>query len=139
MEVIKIVINSNLPKMNEEINEVKKHWALYAEHKKNFTDIVHWECKSQYRGKTIDKPCSFIFLWYIHGHDPDNVYFGQKYIFDGMVSAKVLTDDKYKNTRGGVLHYPIKIKKSEKCKVVVFVLPHFSFFSFIKSIISKFL
>lgn len=139
MKIIKITVNSDLPKLNEEINEAKRHWGIYSKHKKKFTDIVQWETKSQYRGKPLDVPCAFLFLWYIHGHDPDNVYFAQKYVFDGLVKGGLITEDKFKNTRGGTLHYPIKIPKDKKSKVVVFIFPEFSFFQYIKTLIHKFL
>jgi len=140
MEVIKLVFTGVLPDLNIELNEAKRAITigkgagkrtipglLYSNHKKKWTEAIAWQCKEQYKGDILSGPCAFVFDWYFPNtrKDPDNQYFAQKYVFDGLVMGKVLREDKYRNTKGGVLHLPNVDAGNPRLEL--FIIPNFTF------------
>lgn len=92
--IIKFVIDGEFPTLNDVIALAKKHWSEYSRMKKEYTDIVAWECKAR-RLKKLNKKVKVKINWVCKNKriDPDNVAFGVKFILDGLVSAKVLKND----------------------------------------------
>lgn len=130
--MVRIVIEGILPDLNTELNEAKRvcrvgkrriPGLLYSKHKAKWTEAVAWYCKAQYRGRPISEPCAFVMAWYLPDKkkDPDNTWFAQKYIFDGLVAGGVLAQDRFHNLRGGCLHLPLI--DSRNPRVEVYVLP----------------
>ena len=88
-------IPGELPGMNEIIEAAKKHFGAYSEMKANNTLLVHM-CAN---GKTkFSGPVKVLMIWYSKDRrrDPDNVMAGQKFVFDGMVNAKIIPNDTQK-------------------------------------------
>ena len=53
-----------------------------------------WQCS---REKKITDKRSYWFHWHYTGkHDPDNISFAQKFIFDGFVMANMIPNDTLK-------------------------------------------
>lgn len=101
MKIKKIIIAlDGLPTLNEHDNanranrfggasmkkKATKHCALYIKNAMN-------------KGFSFDgQPTDLIFKWYLKDRrkDKDNVAFAKKYIFDGMVDAKLIENDGWK-------------------------------------------
>ena len=91
-----ITIKGRFPGMNEIIEAAKKHFHIYSDMKKNFTNIVAWSAKCY---KPPDSyPVDIIITWYEPNlkRDYDNIMAGQKFILDGLVVAGVLKNDTQK-------------------------------------------
>lgn len=120
---IKIVIPGILPDLNAEIFNVKKHRNEYYKTKKKFTNIVMLVAMSQCKKVQLDCQIAIKLIWFCKNKrkDPDNVAFGQKYILDGLVAAKIIRDDNWDTLKGGILHL-FDIDK-EKPRVEVYIYP----------------
>ena len=101
----KLILNFELPTLNQIINESKQHWAKYSTPKKKFTELVRLEAIRQ--GLEIKEyPANFIFSWYRKNKrtDKDNIIVGQKYILDGLVLAELLPNDGWEFV-GNLIHH----------------------------------
>lgn len=98
---MKIIIKGQLPDLNTEINELKKHWAIYAKHKKYWTQYIAMEIKRQKIGQ-IKPPIAPKFTWFTKNErmDCDNISFAKKYILDGLVLAEIIPNDSRKYVIG---------------------------------------
>lgn len=101
--MIKLTIPNTLPTMNEIIDAAKQHAMSYREMKRIHTDAVAWSAKAE-RIPFVEK-ANFTITWICSDkrHDKDNIMAGQKFIFDGLVVAGVLKDDRWKQI-GDVTH-----------------------------------
>lgn len=88
-------IPGELPGMNEIIDAAKKHFGQYSEMKANNTLLVRMCANGKPR---FDGPVKVLMVWYSKDRrrDPDNVMAGQKFIFDGLVNAKIIPNDTQK-------------------------------------------
>lgn len=122
MEVIKFVFEGMTPSLNDEIAGAKKHWSEYSREKKAQTSRIHVLACSQYRGPVVEKPFFMVCLWFLKDGrtDPDNRYFGIKYLLDGLQAAGVIENDNFKNTAGGLLHLPFIDKSNPRIEVYLF-------------------
>jgi hypothetical protein len=88
-------IESELPDLNTYILAERSNRYSAANLKKNATRTCHHSC-IQLKGK-VPKDLIFdiVITWHLPNKkkDPDNVAFGIKFIHDGLVSAKVLSND----------------------------------------------
>jgi len=91
MKKVKIVINGELPALNEIIDASKGHWGQYSKMKKFYTSVVRKAVESL---PSIEK-ADFEITWFCKNKrkDKDNIMGGQKFIFDGLVDAGVLKND----------------------------------------------
>jgi len=88
-----IVIQGSLPTLNQYINAERSSKYAAANLKKSATDTVMWQAKTQ--TKKIDGLNGYVFHWYVKNKraDPDNISFGAKAIFDGLVKAGIIEND----------------------------------------------
>lgn len=88
---IGFTINGTLPTMNEIVEVSKKHWSGYSRMKKTYTSLVAWSAKSVPKLQKVD----VVITWYCKNkrQDKDNIMAGQKFIFDGLVTAGKLDND----------------------------------------------
>ena len=117
----KFIIDSNLPTLNEYIDAERRGLHLAAAMKKRFTGIC-----SQYSlglPKRIQGCFDVIFKFYRsdNRHDSDNVFFGKKFILDGMVQSGVLPSDGRKMIRHNI--DLIYLSPNKKNFVVVELIP----------------
>ncbi|NFO72141.1 Holliday junction resolvase [Clostridium botulinum] len=91
---MKIVIPGELPDLNKIIDVAKKHYMQYSNLKKTNTDLVTWIAKGKGKFKRIDLDIT----WYCKNKrkDKDNIAAGIKFILDGLVKAKVIENDGWK-------------------------------------------
>lgn len=88
---INFTIKGSLPTMNEIVEASKKHWSGYSRMKKTYTNLVAWSAMSVPKLKKVD----VVITWYCKDkrQDKDNIMAGQKFIFDGLVTAGKLEND----------------------------------------------
>ena len=100
----KLVIEGELPGLNEIIAFAKEHWARYAGEKHIRTEQIAWLAKEQICGKY--SRVDLIFNWYCKDkrRDKDNIIAGQKFIIDGLVQAGVIENDGWKQI-GNIFHF----------------------------------
>ena len=110
------VIKSSLPTLNDYILAERGSWAAAASVKKYATNNVQVEIMSQGR-KPIEEVVDVNIYWITpdYKQDPDNVFFGVKFILDGIVKAKVLSQDSRKNIR----HISNKIRTIKNKRFVI--------------------
>ncbi len=115
----KIVIPGELPTLNEIIDQSKAHFAVYANTKQTFDNLVGFSCAGVPRGR-ITKRADFAFVWYRSDRrtDPDNITAGQKFVFDGLVSAGVLRGDGWRYVRS--IKHDFKVdKQNPRVEIVI--------------------
>lgn len=108
MMMYKFTIYGTLPDLNAEIKAAKSHYAMYAKHKAAADDKVMWCVREQLPGIVISGGFALAVKWYMPNKrkDHDNVYFGTKYILDGMKKAGLIPDDNPNHFNGGASHEP---------------------------------
>ena len=108
-----LILDGELPALNEIIAASKTHWSRYYRVKRGNTQIVALECRAQ-KLKPVDAPVYVIFKHYRPNKkkDPDNVAGGaQKAILDGLVKARILPDDTMRYISS--LHHYFEIDKKK--------------------------
>lgn len=98
-----LTILGRLPGENEIIDAARGNKYKAAGLKKEYTEMVAWQAKSAKipSFKKID----VTFTWYEPNRkrDKDNIMAGQKFIFDGLVTARIISNDGW-NQVGDVMH-----------------------------------
>ena len=97
----KLIIPCELPALNEVIDKSKRHWAEYAKQKKQWTRFV--ALLARLNLKPVEKQVSLSILWVCANRkrDPDNIVAGgRKVILDGLVEARILKGDGWKQVCG---------------------------------------
>jgi Holliday junction resolvase RusA-like endonuclease len=91
---MKIIISGTLPSMNEIVAESKRHYGSYSKMKSHYTNHVAWTAKAA-KLPSIEGLANFEITWFVRNRkkDKDNLMAGQKFIFDGLVSAGLLKND----------------------------------------------
>lgn len=100
----KIIIDGELCDLNNYINAERANRYAAANIKKKETN----KCKLHVKNiKCKDKDLKLKFKWYCKNamKDPDNICFAKKFILDGMVQAKVIPNDGFKNIKGFEDHF----------------------------------
>jgi Holliday junction resolvase RusA-like endonuclease len=117
-----LILDGELPALNEIIAASKTHWSRYSRVKRGNTQIVALECRAQ-KLKPVDAPVDVIFKHYRPNKkkDPDNVAGGaQKAILDGLVKARILPDDTMRYISS--LHHYFEIdRKKPRIEVQIYV------------------
>lgn len=90
-------IPEKFPGLNDYIKAERTHRMVAAAMKKKYTDLVTAFCIDNKIPKTKG-PCAFTFEWHEANarRDPDNIVFAKKFVFDGLVNAKILVKDSQK-------------------------------------------
>ena len=105
--------------LNHYINAERTNKYMGAVIKKLETERVYWACKEQKLKPYKGVPREVIFSWYHKDSrkDFDNVEFAQKFIWDGLVMAKVLKSDGQKHTPKIRQHWHFIDKKKERVEI----------------------
>jgi Holliday junction resolvase RusA-like endonuclease len=92
---MKLTILGKLPTANEYIAANNRNRYISAKLKQEATHLVARQCKGV---KPIKGLCDYTFTWHVPNKrsDPDNISFGQKFIFDGLQLAGVIENDSMK-------------------------------------------
>lgn len=101
--MIEFTIPGELPAMNEIVEASKSHHMRYSSMKKQYTNLAAWSAK---KAKLPEiGHADFEIIWYCKNKrkDKDNIMAGQKFIFDGLVTAGVLANDGWAQI-GNVTH-----------------------------------
>lgn len=116
---IGFTIMGSLPTMNEIIAASKKHHMQYANMKKDFTTLVMIHVKELPK---VNK-ANFEITWYCQDKrkNKDNIMAGQKFIFDGLVKAGVITNDGWQQI-GDVSHKFEVDKSKPRIEVIIKVI-----------------
>lgn len=108
------VVSSTLPALNEYINKERGSKMGAAQIKKKVTTNIRWEILSQ-KVKRVDDLIDLKLFWIQPNNkkDPDNVFFGIKFILDAMVAAGVIEQDGRKNIRNIFNHIETQKGKTQ--------------------------
>lgn len=92
-----LVIHGELPDLNTYINAERANKFGAAKIKKEATELVMWEVKSQ-KLKPIKGRIDLIFQWTVKDKkkDPDNIAYAKKFILDGLKEAGIIENDGWK-------------------------------------------
>lgn len=93
----RLIIQGELPDLNQIIAASKQHWARYHEFKRRYTNYVAMIAKTQLV-PVKSYPVSIRIDWFCPSRrkDPDNIAAGKKFIIDGLVQAEIFTNDGWK-------------------------------------------
>ena len=108
----KIVIPGELPDLNSVIAESKRgrgKWQPYNELKQEYTNIVAWIAKSEIKKQLKKIDLEITWICKNRRKDKDNIMAGTKFILDGLVQAKVIENDGWKQI--GDIYHKFKIDK----------------------------
>lgn len=99
----KLIIPLPLMTLNEYTNQQRRNRYAGNKAKQDCTS----KCKlyilqAMLKGFTLDVPANVRFEWYCANkkQDPDNIAFQKKFILDGMVQAKLIQNDGWKQILG---------------------------------------
>lgn len=97
----KLIIEGELPSLNEYINAERTNKYAGATIKRNSTMMVLAYARKS-KLEAIMTPVVLLFKWYMKDRrkDIDNVAFAKKFILDGLVKAGILYDDNQKWVKG---------------------------------------
>jgi Holliday junction resolvase RusA-like endonuclease len=92
------IIKGRFPDANIYINAERSNRYAAAKIKNKWTEIVKKEIQAQ-KIKKIDYSITIFFLWVVRDkkRDKDNIMFGQKFVFDGLVKAGIIKNDGWNN------------------------------------------
>jgi len=99
----KIVIESELPSLNEYVNSERSNRFAGANLKHKFTTICSvYTRAAMNEGVEFSWPCQLRFVWYMKDKrkDPDNVAFAKKFVLDGFQQCGFLDNDNIKHITG---------------------------------------
>lgn len=96
-----LVINEQLPSLNQYQNACRSHWSKGAEFKKNIEELIGWSIVQALRKKTlcrVEKPCEIFIEWHekTKRRDVDNIQSAQKFILDALQHFNIIKNDSRK-------------------------------------------
>lgn len=102
--MVELIIPGELPSLNEIISMAKRgkgKYQPYNEMKQKYNTLIAYECKKQLKDATFNKITLYI-TWYCKNkkQDKDNIAVGLKFILDGMVHARIIENDGWKQVHG---------------------------------------
>jgi len=117
---LSFTIKGNLTSLNKYINAERTNRFAAAKIKETETNIVTYSTMKYRNIINPDLLYDFEIVWYTENNkeDADNIYFTKKYILDGLVTAKILSNDGRKNVR----HINCKIftdSKNPRIEVII--------------------
>lgn len=114
-------IDVELPTLNEYITKERSNRFAAAALKKKYTLICGLAAKNIKKRIKRNTRYSLILNWITKNNkkDPDNVYFGVKFILDGLVNAGVLQND----TRRFIKNIHHNITTGKKFNIEVNLIP----------------
>lgn len=96
-----LVINAQLPSLNQYQNACRSHWSRGAEFKKSIEELIGWSIRQALTKQTlrrVEKPCEIFIEWHekTKRRDVDNIQSAQKFILDALQHYKVIKRDSRK-------------------------------------------
>jgi len=100
---MKLIIPGRLPGLNDITDAARRNRYESAAMKKEYTELVAW-CVKRARLPHLQR-VDMVITWYEPNQkrDKDNIMAGQKFIWDGLVMAGVLSNDGWKQI-GDITH-----------------------------------
>jgi len=97
-----MVIKGSLVDLNKYIEAERTNRFMGAEIKSQETEFIYHEAKKQKLEPIKKYPITVQIDFYCENRrkDPDNIAFTKKYILDGLVRAKILKNDGFKQIKG---------------------------------------
>ena len=91
----RLILNTPFISLNEYIKAERTNKYIAAKIKKQQTNKVVFLAKSLKFSLPKNKKFDVVFFWYKPNNrkDHDNIAFAKKFIFDGLIEAKILTND----------------------------------------------
>ena len=89
-------IEGRLPGLNEIIAAARSgggRWSKYGDMKKKWSRDIALQIMAQHVKPVIAAKFRFHWTEKTRRRDPDNIIVGKKFIFDGLVCAKILSND----------------------------------------------
>lgn len=116
---IKFNIKTKLPTLNEYINIERANKFGAFSIKRKYTDICGVYALSIKKKINPIKRYNLILNWQVENNksDPDNIYFGVKFVLDGMVQQGILKNDGRKNISS--IHNNISTSKKYNLEVIL--------------------
>ena len=102
MIIAEFFIPGEFSGLNEYTNDNRAHWSKGASAKKQETLRVQYELNNVRTIPEENFPLIIEFHWRSMDkkHDPDNICFAKKFILDGMVKARIITNDGWEQIAG---------------------------------------
>lgn len=100
-----IIVDIELPSLNEYVNQERANRFSAAKLKHHFTEICSLYTRAAMNeGVQFPWPCQLKFTWYMKDKrkDPDNIAFAKKFILDGFQQCGFLENDNIKHITGFV-------------------------------------
>ena len=96
-----LLIDTQLPSLNEYVLKCRSHWSKGAEFKKQVENTIGWYIKfSRMKGKLkpVKNQCEIYIEWHeaTRRRDVDNIQSAQKFILDALQRFDILKDDSRK-------------------------------------------
>lgn len=105
--------------LNDYINAERKNKYFAAKLKKDFTEIVRLKALRLDKIEKIEK-ITFMWVEINKRRDPDNISFGQKFVFDGLQTAKVIKNDGWKLWKNNpIIIHKFRIGDKRSCIVAM--------------------
>ena len=111
-----LVINAQLPSLNEYQSACRSHWSKGAAFKKDIEELIGWSIIQSLSKKTlcrVDKPCEIFIEWHekTKRRDVDNIQSAQKFILDALQHHNIIKNDSRKYVKQ--IHHTIIDDKSD--------------------------
>ena len=96
-----LVINAQLPSLNQYQNACRSHWSKGADFKKSIEELIGWNIRAALTKKTlrrVEKPCEIFIEWHekTKRRDVDNIQSAQKFILDALQHYQIIKNDSRK-------------------------------------------
>ena len=96
-----LVINAQLPSLNQYQNACRSHWSKGADFKKDIEELIGWNIKQALTKQTlrrVEKPCEIFIEWHekTKRRDVDNIQSAQKFILDALQHHSIIKNDSRK-------------------------------------------
>lgn len=96
-----LLIEAQLPSLNQYQNACRSHWSKGAEFKKSIEELIGWSIRQALTKKTlrrVEKPCEIFIEWHeaTKRRDVDNIQSAQKFILDALQHHGIIKNDSRK-------------------------------------------
>lgn len=96
-----LVINAQLPSLNQYQNACRSHWSKGADFKKDIEELIGWNIRSALTKQTlrkVERPCEIFIEWHekTKRRDVDNIQSAQKFILDALQHHNIIKNDSRK-------------------------------------------
>lgn len=96
-----LVIDAQLPSLNQYQNACRSHWSKGADFKKDIEELIGWNIKQALTKQTlrkVEKPCEIFIEWHeaTKRRDVDNIQSAQKFILDALQQHNIIKRDSRK-------------------------------------------